>query len=486
MVDHKKLKKFFLHTAVPVFLSAVVAITPSEGVYADKVSDLRQKTNETQSQLNAANDETDSLESQEEEIEAELEQKNSQLVENLASIQLLEETIADLDTRIAEKQEEYDQAKADEDARYAAMKQRIRYMYEQGDATYVQILMKATSLSDVLTKANYVEQLYAYDRKMLEEYQEVQQEVAKVQQELEEEKSEQEESKRGLEEEQDALQQTVDELTAQNVDVQSQLAEARAEAAELAAQLKQQNAELSAAVEQQAKEEEARRLAAQKAAEEAAQKAAEEAARKEAEEKAKAESQSKSTQSASTADTADTDVDTGDDTQDDSEETTVSSTYSDDNTYDADAAEEETSENSEESDSESSESESSSSSGSSGVHSSGSMGVAVANYACQFVGNPYVYGGNSLTTGTDCSGFTSLVYAHFGYSIGRTDVAQRSAGVAVASLADAEPGDIICYPGHVGIYIGNGTIVHASTAATGIKYSAATYRAYICIRRIIQ
>lgn len=107
------------------------------------------------------------------------------------------------------------------------------------------------------------------------------------------------------------------------------------------------------------------------------------------------------------------------------------------------------------------------------------------NYAIQFVGNPYVYGGNSLTEGTDCSGFTSLVYAHFGYSIGRTDVLQRSAGIAVSSLEEALPGDIICYAGHVALYVGNGTIVHASTEATGIKYSSATYRTYICIRRII-
>ncbi|MGN0132469.1 MAG: NlpC/P60 family protein [Lachnospiraceae bacterium] len=112
------------------------------------------------------------------------------------------------------------------------------------------------------------------------------------------------------------------------------------------------------------------------------------------------------------------------------------------------------------------------------------MGNSVASYALQFVGNPYVYGGSSLTNGTDCSGFVMSVYAHFGVGLPHSSGAQRGCGYDVGGLANAQPGDIVCYSGHVGIYIGGGQIVHASTAATGIKVSNANYRQVLSVRRI--
>lgn len=112
------------------------------------------------------------------------------------------------------------------------------------------------------------------------------------------------------------------------------------------------------------------------------------------------------------------------------------------------------------------------------------MGNAVAEYALQFVGNPYVYGGTSLTNGADCSGFVMSVYANFGVSLPHSSASDRSQGYAVGSLSEAQPGDLICYSGHVALYIGDGQIVHASNSKTGIIVSNAGYRKILAIRRI--
>jgi len=112
------------------------------------------------------------------------------------------------------------------------------------------------------------------------------------------------------------------------------------------------------------------------------------------------------------------------------------------------------------------------------------LGVAVVEYALQFVGNPYVYGGTSLTKGADCSGFVMSVYANFGVSLPHSSAADRKQGYAVDGLENAQPGDLICYSGHVGIYVGDGMMVHASSKKTGIIVSKANYKKILAIRRI--
>ncbi len=124
--------------------------------------------------------------------------------------------------------------------------------------------------------------------------------------------------------------------------------------------------------------------------------------------------------------------------------------------------------------------------GTSAGSSSVSAGQAVADYALQFVGNPYVWGGSSLTNGTDCSGFTMAVYANFGISLPHYTGAQQSCGTAVASLSEAQPGDLILYSGHVAIYLGGNRIVHASNPRSGITTGTATYRNIVAIRRILK
>ena len=127
---------------------------------------------------------------------------------------------------------------------------------------------------------------------------------------------------------------------------------------------------------------------------------------------------------------------------------------------------------------------SSSSSSTPQTSSTSGSGQAVVNYASQFLGNPYVYGGSSLTGGTDCSGFVMSVYAHFGRSLPHSSSALRSVGYGV-SYDSMQPGDILCYDGHVAIYAGGNTVIHASNPADGIKYtSPANYRPVIAVRRI--
>jgi cell wall-associated NlpC family hydrolase len=111
-------------------------------------------------------------------------------------------------------------------------------------------------------------------------------------------------------------------------------------------------------------------------------------------------------------------------------------------------------------------------------------GSDVVSYACQFIGNPYVWGGESLTNGADCSGFIKSVYANFGISLPHSSVALQRAGSEV-SYENAQPGDIVCYAGHVAIYMGGGQIVHASSPTTGIKTGSATYRSIISVRRVL-
>jgi peptidoglycan hydrolase CwlO-like protein len=480
MSEHRSthsLQKFLARTALPLSLAVVCTFAPAGEVFADTVSDLQSQTQQTQSQISAAQSNQANLEQQQSAIASSISSTNDVMVQNMASISLLQGEIDKLDRQIAQKQKEYDKAKANEEKQYAAMKERIRFMYEEGNIDYIQILAKSSSFSDLVNKADYVSKLYDYDRRMLEEFQQIQADVKEKQEALEADKDEQETSKNEMEVEQAALQSQMDALEAQYSDYESRIAAAQSEANALAARLKEQNAALSKAVAEKAAAEEAAR-----AAREAAAKAAAEA-KAAADAKAKAEAERKAKEAEAAAKRAQAEADAKAKAAEEAAAAKATVSEAAQETPSETASEETQTQSAPEP--EPAKEEPKPAPAAPAVTSSGTSGSDVVSFAVQFVGNPYVYGGTSLTNGADCSGFTQSVYAHFGISIGRTDVDQRGNGIAVDSIADARPGDLICYPGHVALYCGNNTIVHASTAKTGIKYSNADYRPYVSIRRLI-
>ena len=409
-------KKFF-----SLLLIFILAISMTQTAYATSISDLQKQRQEkenqkkgTQSQLDSVNDQINDLSGEKDDVDAQISELTGQIAEIMASVSLLEDEIADTQVQIEQAQKDYDEAKAKEEAQYHAMKKRIQYLYEKGETSYLELLMEAKSWADMLNKAEYVQEIYTYDRKMLDNYAATVQEVAQLKESLEEQKSELEASEYELEQEKDSLQVSLDEQKELAADYEVQLAKAKQEAAAYKAKIKQQNAEIQ-------------KLASQEAA-----RKAEEEARKREEEAQKKKQNSQSAQNSSN----------GTATASSGGAKTVPPKIG------------------------------------------GGSGSDIAQYACQFVGNPYVPGGTSLTNGADCSGFTQSVYRVYGYSIPRNSSSQRSAGREV-SYEEAQPGDLICYAGHVATYLGNGRIVHASSVKTGIKYGNATYKPILSVRRIV-
>ena len=445
-------------------LTLGLMLTISQAVPAGAASrkdQLKQDKAAAQSQLAAQESKINNLEDQKQTLSAEIDQLDSDLVNIMVEIEILDGELSDKEAQIEQTKADLAVAEENKQKQYEAMKKRIQYLYEKGgDDAWAQMLFQASDFTSLLNQAEYVQQMYDSDRNSLEEFKETVQQVKDLGDQLDSEKAELEEMNQEYQNRQASMQTQLEEKKATSSDYDAQIAQAQNQAAQYTELIRQQNAEIQKIEEEEKK---AAEEAARTAAEEAAKKAAAEEAAKKAQEEAnkKAAEASKKSSSASGSNTG-----SGSSTSNKSNSNASSSssaTTSKDN--------------------------GSSSSGSSG--NSGSSvsynptGQSVVNYACQFVGNPYVWGGTSLTNGADCSGFIMSIYAKFGVSLPHSSGAMAGCGRGV-SYSEAMPGDIICYAGHVAIYMGGGQIVHASNAKDGIKISGnAAYRPIVAVRRVL-
>lgn len=453
-------------------LALMMTATQVVSVSASREDELREEQAATSAQLDATYAQIDQLYSAKQQLQDEINSLDANLVNVMVSIQTLEGDISNKEADIQQTQADLQKAQNAKDKQYAAMKQRIQYLYEKGgNEAWFQMMMSADNLSDLLTKAEYTQKMYDYDRQSLEKYANTITQVTNLGNQYQQEKAELEGMKQEYEAQSVDLQNQIDTKKANSADCDNEIAYAQEMANEYANLIQEQQAEIEQLeAERIAAEEEARRQAEAEAAAAAAA-AEEEAAQQEQEDQTVYDEDGNEVDASEAAENGDTVYDEDgnevDPSQTTTETTTEDSGSSDveydeygnvidsDNTVDPDTVD---------------------------TSSSGS-GSSIVDYATQFVGNPYVWGGTSLTSGADCSGFTQSVYAQFGYSLPRTSYEQQNWGTEV-SYADAQPGDLICYGGHVAIYMGNGQIVHASNSRDGIKISNdATYRTILSVRR---
>ena len=344
-----------------------------------------------------------------------------ELVRLLALKDILESDMEELKTQIQGADRDYRQAEEKRQRQYDILKKRIQFLYEEGDITYLDILLKAKNIGDVVSQTEYFRQLYEYDQEIIQRYEKLKQEAAGKKELLEEKQSQLEVMEEENESQQKELEGFIEARKTESSSFALELEEAQARAAQAAGEVIR-------------KTEEIRILRARQE---------EERIRQEKERiRQEQESAGREPGSAGQASGA-----AG---------------------REPGAAGWEPGAAGREPGGAGRESGGAGTAGGRPVKSIGGteFGRNVADYALQFVGNPYVYGGTSLTGGTDCSGYTQSVYRHFGVSIPRTSGEQAGFGREIP-YEDMEPGDLVCYSGHVAMYIGGGRIVHASSRKEG-------------------
>ncbi len=384
-------------------LVLVVSLTigSSQVVYA---TSAQNKKSEAEKNLNDVNKKIDNLENKKEEIEGELDTKNEELVNLMVDVGILEKEIDQNEKQLKQVKKDLKTAQKNEKKQYQAMKKRIKFMYERGDSAVISSLLESKSMADMLNRVEYFNEVYDYDRNLLDNYEKTRKQVEDLKAQVEDEKKELETAKDDLKQQQKQLETAMANLRSQQANADTQIANAKSLASEYQKTITEQN-----------------KIIQQQQAAAAA-----------------ASSRSSGGNSGGSGGTS----------KPNSNASVPGGNLNPPKTTNV-------------------------------------SGSDVVNYAMQFVGKPYVWGGKDPNTGADCSGFTSYVYAHFGISIPSFSGAQRSCGQEV-SYANAQAGDLICYAGHVAIYMGGGKIVHAKGTAYGIVGNDnATYKTIITVRRLL-
>lgn len=411
-----------------VLVLAVQAPLPGRASPVTRAEQERRRAEEEKSRAESEAQQLEEKLGQSRQKEQALEEE---LVRLLALKDILESDMEELKTQIQVADRDYRQAEEKRQRQYDILKKRIQFLYEEGDITYLDILLKAKNIGDVVSQTEYFRQLYEYDQEIIQRYEKLKQEAAG--------------KKELLEEKQSQLEVMEEENESQQKELEGFIAARQKESSSFALELEAAQARAAqAAGEVIRKTEEIRILRARQ----------EEERIRQEKERIRQEQESAGREPGSAG-----------------QESGGAGQASEAAGREPGGA--------------GRESGGAGTAGGRPVKSIGGteFGRNVADYALQFVGNPYVYGGTSLTGGTDCSGYTQSVYRHFGVSIPRTSGEQAGFGREIP-YEEMEPGDLVCYSGHVAMYIGGGRIVHASSRKEGIKVSNdPAYRTIVSIRR---
>lgn len=425
-----------------VLVLAVQAPLPGRASPVTRAEQERRRAEEEKSRAESEAQQLEEKLGQSRQKEQALEEE---LVRLLALKDILESDMEELKTQIQEADRDYRQAEEKRQRQYDILKKRIQFLYEEGDITYLDILLKAKNIGDVVSQTEYFRQLYEYDQEIIQRYEKLKQEAAG--------------KKELLEEKQSQLEVMEEENESQQKELEGFIAARQKESSGFALELEAAQARAAqAAGEVIRKTEEIRILRARQ----------EEERIRQEKERIRQEQESAGQESGAAG-----------------REPGAAGQEQGAAGREPGGAGREPGGAGQESGSAGTAQDSAGTAGGRSVKSIGGteFGRNVADYALQFIGNPYVYGGTSLTGGTDCSGYTQSVYRHFGVSIPRTSGEQAGFGREIP-YEDMEPGDLVCYSGHVAMYIGGGRIVHASSRKEGIKVSNdPAYRTIVSIRR---